>query len=236
MARLDELLDMLDATVSADMMQLALTHRSYAYENGNLPTNERLEFLGDAVLGVVVTDTLFRTYPESPEGQLARMRSSIVNSRALAEVARTIGLGEHIRLGKGEVRSGGADKASILADTLEAVIGAVYVDAGLARAAAVVHHLFDPLIERAGSLGAGLDWKTSLQDLCAQLRIGVPEYHVVESGPDHDKRFEAVVRAGDIEYPLGSGHSKKEAEHEAAANAWKTLKAAHPDAPGPSAS
>lgn len=236
MARLDELLDMLDATVRADMMQLALTHRSYAYENGNLPTNERLEFLGDAVLGVVVTDTLFRTYPESPEGQLARMRSSIVNSRALAEVARTIGLGEHIRLGKGEVRSGGADKASILADTLEAVIGAVYVDAGLARAAAVVHHLFDPLIERAGSLGAGLDWKTSLQDLCAQLRIGVPEYHVVESGPDHDKRFEAVVRAGDIEYPLGSGHSKKEAEHEAAANAWRKLKAAHPDAPGPSAS
>ncbi len=148
----------------------ALTHRSYAYENGGLPTNERLEFLGDSVLGLVVTDTLYRTHPDLPEGQLAKLRAAVVNSRALAEVGRGLELGSFIRLGRGEEGTGGRDKASILADTLEAVIGAVYLDQGLDAAGELVHRLFDPLIEKSSNLGAGLDWKTSLQELTATER------------------------------------------------------------------
>lgn len=165
----------------------ALTHRSYAYENGGLPTNERLEFLGDSVLGLVVTDTLYRTHPDLPEGQLAKLRAAVVNSRALAEVSRGLELGSFIRLGRGEEGTGGRDKASILADTLEAVIGAVYLDQGLDAAGELVHRLFDPLIEKSSNLGAGLDWKTSLQELTATESLGVPEYLVTESGPDHEK-------------------------------------------------
>lgn len=131
----------------------ALTHRSYAYENGGLPTNERLEFLGDSVLGLVVTDTLYRTHPDLPEGQLAKLRAAVVNSRALAEVGRGLELGSFIRLGRGEEGTGGRDKASILADTLEAVIGAVYLDQGLDAAGELVHRLFDPLIEKSSNLG-----------------------------------------------------------------------------------
>ena len=131
------------------MLEQALTHRSFAYENGGLPTNERLEFLGDSVLGLVVTETLYRSHPDLPEGQLAKLRSAVVNMRALAEVARELGLGQHLRLGKGEEATGGRDKASILADGLEALIGAVYVDRGIDVATAVVHRLFDPLLDRA---------------------------------------------------------------------------------------
>src|SRR5471032_2063457 len=141
------------------LLERALTHRSYAYENGGLPTNERLEFLGDSVLGVIITETLFRLYPDLPEGQLAKLRAAVVNMRALADVARALGLGAFIRLGRGEESTGGRDKSSILADGLEAFIGAVYVDGGLAVATGLVHRLFDELIEDAARLGAGLDWK-----------------------------------------------------------------------------
>src|SRR5437763_5925484 len=159
-------------------LERALTHRSYAYENDNPPTNERLEFLGDSVLGLVVTDTLYRGHPDLPEGQLAKLRAAVVNMRALAGVARGLKVGDHIQLGRGEEGTGGRDKASILADTLEAVIGAVYLDRGLEAADALVHRLFDALIIRSASLGAGLDWKTSLQELTATEELGVPEYHV----------------------------------------------------------
>ncbi|MEI8082096.1 MAG: ribonuclease III, partial [Actinomycetes bacterium] len=135
--------------IDPELLELALTHRSYAYEHGGLPTNERLEFLGDAVLGLVVTDTLYRTHPGRPEGQLAKMRASIVNARSLADVARGINLGQHIRLGRGELSTGGQDKSSILADTLEALIGAVYLDCGLGAATDLLHRLFDPSIYRA---------------------------------------------------------------------------------------
>src|ERR1051325_4878853 len=144
-------------------LERALTHRSYAYENDNPPTNERLEFLGDSVLGLVVTDTLYRGHPDLPEGQLAKLRAAVGNMRALAGVARGLDVGAHIRLGRGEEGTGGRDKASILADTLEALIGAVYLDLGLAEASELVQRLFDGLIDRSASLGAGLDWKTSLQ-------------------------------------------------------------------------
>jgi len=204
----------------------ALTHRSYAYENGGLPTNERLEFLGDSVLGLVVTDTLFRTHPDLPEGQLAKLRAAVVNSRALADVARGLDLGAFVRLGRGEEGTGGRNKASILADTLEAVIGAVYLGCGLEAASEMVHRLFDPLIERSAGLGAGLDWKTSLQELTASEGLGVPEYLVSETGPDHEKIFTAAARVGGVAHGTGTGRSKKEAEQQAAECAYRALRAA----------
>jgi ribonuclease-3 len=212
--------------VAPDILTRALTHRSYAYENGGLPTNERLEFLGDSVLGLVVTDTLYRTHPDLPEGQLAKLRAAVVNMRALADVARSLGIGRYVRLGRGEEATGGRDKSSILADTLEALIGAVYLDRGLDEASALVHRLFDPLIARASGLGAGLDWKTSLQELTAAEMLGVPEYLVEESGPDHQKTFRATVRVAGQTYGSGEGRSKKEAEQQAAESAWKAIRAA----------
>jgi ribonuclease III len=220
-----DLLRALDAGLSPALLERALTHRSFAYENGGLPTNERLEFLGDAVLGLVVTDALFRGYPDLPEGHLAKLRAAVVNMRALAGVARGLDLGDYIRLGRGEEGTGGRDKSSILADTLEAVIGAVYIERGLTEAGALVHRLFDPVIARSARLGAGLDWKTSLQELTAAGVLGVPEYHVEESGPDHQKSFRAQVRVGGRMYGSGEGRSKKEAEQQAAEAAWLAISA-----------
>ena len=220
-----ELQRVLGVPIFPASLERALTHRSYAYENGNLPTNERLEFLGDSVLGLVVTDTLYCGYPNLPEGQLAKLRAAVVQMGALAEVARELNLGSFVRLGKGEEVTGGRDKPSILADTLEAVIGAVYIDCGLAEATALVHRLFDPVIKRAAQLGAGLDWKTSLQELTAAEVLGVPEYHVDESGPDHQKSFRATVRIGAHTYGEGEGRSKKEAEQQAAEAAWRAISA-----------
>ncbi len=203
-----------------ELLERALTHRSYAYENGGLPTNERLEFLGDAVLGVVVTETLYLAHPDLSEGRLAKLRAAVVNARALAEVARTIGLGEYVKLGRGEEATGGRDKASILSDTVEALIGAVHMSGGFVDATRVVHLLFDPLIEAASALGAGLDWKTSLQELSAEHGLGVPEYVIESTGPDHMKSFTAQVRVGDQLYGSGLGRSKKEAEQQAAETAY----------------
>ena len=218
-----DLLQDLDAGLSPALLERALTHRSYAYENGGLPTNERLEFLGDSVLGLVVTDALFRGYPDLPEGQLAKLRAAVVNMRALAAVARGLKLGSYLRLGRGGEGTGGRDKSSILADTLEAVIGAVYIERGLAQASALVHRLFDPVIARSARLGAGLDWKTSLQELTASGVLGVPEYYVEESGPDHQKSFRATVRVGGQVQGTGEGRSKKEAEQQAAEAAWTAI-------------
>jgi ribonuclease-3 len=205
------------------LLDRALTHRSFAYENGGLPTNERLEFLGDSVLGVVVTETLYRTPPDLSEGRLAKLRAAVVNARALADVARTIGLGEHIKLGRGEETTGGRNKASILSDTVEAVIGAVHLSGGIDASAAVVHLLFDPLMDEAASLGAGLDWKTSLQELSAEHSLGVPEYVIQDAGPDHMKTFTAQVRVGEQLYGHGVGRSKKEAEQQAAETAYREI-------------
>jgi ribonuclease-3 len=218
-----ELLVTLGVPISAETLERALTHRSFAYENGGLPTNERLEFLGDSVLGLVVTDTLYSSYPNLPEGQLAKLRAAVVQMNALAEVARELQLGRYVRLGRGEEGTGGRDKPSILADTLEAVIGATYVDCKLDAARALVHRLFDPVIARSAMLGAGLDWKTSLQELTAVQGLGVPEYRVDDSGPDHQKVFRATVLVGGRELGSGEGRSKKAAEQQAAETAWRAL-------------
>jgi len=201
----------------------ALTHRSYAYENGNLPHNERLEFLGDAVLGLVVTDTLYRTHPDLAEGQLAKLRAAVVNSRALADVARVIGLGDYVMLGRGEETTGGRDKASILADTTEALIGCIYLSVGLPAADTFVHHVLDPLLAHTAGLGAALDWKTSLQELVSTGALGSPQYHLKDEGPDHDKVFTAEALVGDEVLGTGTGRSKKEAEQRAAETAWTVL-------------
>ena len=210
-----------------EALELALTHRSYAYENGGLPTNERLEFLGDSVLGLVVTDGLYTRHPDLSEGRLAKLRAAVVNAKALADVGRTLGLGPYLRLGRGEDATGGRQKSSILADTVEALIGAVYVQYGFEGATRVVRTLFDPLVAAASRLGAGLDWKTSLQELAAQHALGVPEYLVDETGPDHAKWFTARVRVGGQDFGSGRGRSKKEAEQQAAETAWHEIGRQH---------
>ena len=227
------LLASLGVELPEPLLVLALTHRSYAYENGNLPTNERLEFLGDSVLSVVITERLYRDHPERPEGQLAKLRASVVNMHALAGVAVTlggeadheVGLGAYLYLGRGEELTGGRTKPSILADATEALIGAVYLEHGLETARDVVHRLFARLLSDAPLLGAGLDWKTSLQELTSSADLGVPEYRIEEDGPDHLKMFTATAVIAGRELGSGEGRTKKEAEQKAAELAWRVLTA-----------
>ena len=220
------LLDALGIPIDAEILTLALTHRSYAYEYGGLPTNERLEFLGDSVLGLIITDTLYRANPDLPEGQLAKLRASVVNMRALAELARGLGrygLGAALRLGAGERSTGGADKDSILADAFEALLGAIYLDCGLPAVSSLVRRLFSDLLDEAATKGAGLDWKTSLQELTARLGLGVVAYRVIHDGPDHARTFTAYVDLGGQRYGSGVGRSKKDAEQQAAEQTWQEL-------------
>ncbi len=207
------------------LLEQALTHRSYAYEHGGLPTNERLEFLGDAVLGLIVTDALYAAHPDLPEGQLAKLRAGVVNTRALAGVGRALGLGQWMRLGKGEDTTGGRDKNSLLADTMEALLGAIYLERGLPVAATVVRRLFDPLMAAAAQDGAALDWKTALQEVTAAGGRGAPGYVIGETGPDHAKRFTAQAVIGGRVLGEGEGGSKKEAEQLAAQVATAALAA-----------
>lgn len=220
---LDELQQRLHIAVDPELLLLALTHRSFAYENGGIPTNERLEFLGDSILGQAVTVKLFRDHPDLEEGELAKRRASLVSSAALAEVGRSIGLGPFIRLGRGETMTGGADKPSILADTVEAIIGAVYLDAGGDAATALVLRLVAPLMLDPARFGAAMDPKTSLQEIAARRGAPAPVYTVVESGPDHNKHFVATVNVGGIAEASGEGSSKKQAEMAAALEAWTAL-------------
>jgi ribonuclease-3 len=222
------LLAALGVQLPDDLLTVALTHRSYAYENGGLPTNERLEFLGDAVLGLVITAEIFRRYPDRSEGELAKLKSAVVNTQALAEIARGLtpdGLGSYLLLGRGETASGGAQKANLLADGLESLLGATYVEHGHEVAQTVVMGLFSAALDTAAGLGAGLDWKTSLQELSAARRIGVPSYVVTSTGPEHDKEFTARAVVNGIDYGEGIGRTKKEAEQHAAAAAYQALEA-----------
>jgi ribonuclease III len=208
-----------------DLLARALAHRSWCAETPGNPSNERLEFLGDAVLGLVVTDHVYRSYPDLPEGELAKVRASVVSAAALADVAAELDLGEAVLLGKGEDASGGREKPSILADALEAVIGAVYLDAGWDGAAAVVLGLLGDRIAAAAAGPGGQDYKTRLQELSARCFDDVPSYLVVDEGPDHAKRFFATVIVGDRPRGKGEGRSKKQAEQAAARCAWEVLRA-----------
>lgn len=213
----------LGVSVDSDLLDLALMHRSFAYENGNVPTNERLEFLGDAVLGLVVTERLYRDNPSEPEGQLAKWRASVVNATALADVARSLTLGSFVYLGKGEEATGGRDKSSILADTMEAVIGAIYLSLGMDRTREFLEAIVVPMIADSQSRGAALDWKTSLQEISTARDLGVPEYQSTFEGPDHERTFTAQALVGGEVLGIGRGRSKKVAEQEAAAQAYREL-------------
>ncbi|MET4431209.1 ribonuclease III [Mycolicibacterium sp. 624] len=220
------LLEALGVDLPEDILTVALTHRSYAFEHGGLPTNERMEFLGDAVLGLLIADILIHRHPDSPEGELAKLRNSIVNTQALANVGRGLtdtGLGSFLLLGRGEVVTGGHDKASILADGVEALLGAVYLQHGFDVSRDVVLRLFSELLDTAPSLGAALEWKSSLQELAVARGLGMPKYVVTSDGPDHDRVFTASVLVNGQEYGSGVGTSKKEAEVKAAAQAWTAL-------------
>ncbi|MDN4476735.1 ribonuclease III [Demequina sp. SYSU T00192] len=219
----DALISRLGVHVDPDLLVLALTHRSFAYEAGGLPTNERLEFLGDSVLGIVVTDRLYHAHPDLPEGELAKMRAACVSQRALAVVARDIGLGPCILLGKGEKATGGNDKDSILCDAFEAILGAVYLTHGIDTAREVVLRLVGPSLEAAATSGVALDWKTSLQEACAERGLGSPVYEVTGEGPDHARRFTATVLIAGEPKGSGTGTAKKHAEQDAAAEAYAVL-------------
>lgn len=220
---LSKLSSFLGVPTEHELFLLALTHRSFAYENGGIAHNERLEFLGDAVLGQAVTVMLYRTNPELVEGELAKRRASLVSTLALAEIARGIELGQFIRLGNGEELTGGRDKDSILADTLEALIGATYLALGGDAANELVLTLVAPLLENPDRFGAAMDPKTSLQERAAKLGDAVPVYSVEADGPDHARVFTATVSVGDLVTATGSGTSKKHAEMAAALTAWVEL-------------
>jgi ribonuclease-3 len=205
------------------LLELALTHRSFSYEAGGIPTNERLEFLGDSVLGLVVTDELYKKFPDLDESRLSPLRSGVVNMRALAQIARNLKLGEYLRIGKGEEATNGRDKNSILADSLEALVGAIYLEHGYIRSSEVILKWIGSSIESATAQGAGLDGKTALQELAASINMPSPEYEIVESGPDHDKSFVATVILNNERFPAGSGKSKREAEQAAARIAHEAI-------------
>ena len=221
------------------MLGRAMAHRSWCAEVAGQESNERLEFLGDAVLGLVVTDHIYRTYPGLPEGELAKVRASVVNSALLAEVAAELGIGDFLLLGKGEDASGGREKPSILADAMEAVIGAVYLDGGWDAAAALVLSLLGERVADAAAGPGGHDYKTRLQELAARTFDQLPRYVVSDDGPDHAKRFYATVLLGGQERGRGEGRSKKQAEQAAARAAWADLAvspAAPPVPPAPNSS
>ena len=221
-----ELLEILGWPVQNDALyQEALTHSSYAYEQESLGSNERLEFLGDAVLELVISEYFFKAFLHDSEGKLSLMRHNVVNEKSLAQIAREINLGTYLKLGKGEMQSGGAEKSSVLADALEALIGALFLDLGYQAASSLIIALFKPIlaaVER-GDIPL-LDYKTMLQETC-QSRIGKnPVYRITaEFGPPHDKTFQAVVKLDNKVIGTGMGKSKKDAEQSAAQAAWESL-------------
>jgi ribonuclease-3 len=206
-----------------DLLTMAVSHRSWCAENPGQESYERLEFLGDAVLGLVVTDHLFRTYPQMPEGELAKVRASVVSAASLAELAEELNVGASLLLGKGEDQSGGREKPSILADAVEALIGAAYIDRGWEAASELVMRLVGLRVEQAAAGTGGQDYKTRLQELIAHSYGQLPSYAVVDEGPDHAKTFEATVRVQGRQIGTGTGRSKKQAEQAAAKQAWHRL-------------
>ncbi len=220
---LTELNSVLQLEIKPELLRLALTHRSYAYENGGIGHNERLEFLGDSILGQAVTVMLYLENPDVDEGELAKRRASLVSSAALAEIAGNINLGRYLLLGRGEELTGGREKQSILADCVEAIIGAAYLSVGPDAATALVLRLIAPLLADPDRFGAAMDPKTSLQELSTRLGKGLPHYSVTDSGPDHSKRFTAQVAIAGETIASGDGTSKKQAEMAAALAAWAIL-------------
>jgi len=208
------------------LLEQALVHRSYINENPDfaLASNERLEFLGDAVLGLVVAERLYQDFPHFTEGEMTKLRAALVCQDTLDRIAGTIGLGDYLYLGKGEEASGGRRKSANLARALEAVIGAVFLDRGSVTTSDFILRLFDKELEKVASRDVGIDYKSQLQELIQAKGQPPPVYRVIEAvGPDHDKRFTVEVRAGGMVLGRGSGKSKKTAETEAARSALERL-------------
>ena len=226
---LDEALEAALGWTFADptVLDKALTHRSYCAEHGIAESNERLEFLGDSVLGFVVTTFVYEQYPALPEGELAKLRATVVSADTLADLATRVALGDALRLGKGEAASGGREKASILSDAMEAVFAAVYLDGGLDAATRVILDALEPDIREQALGPGGSDFKTRLQELAAQRGDPLPRYQVRSEGPDHSRRFFASVQLRGEVYGDGEGRSKKAAEQAAARDAWGRLQDEH---------
>jgi len=215
--------------VDPSRLSLALTHRSWCSEHPGESSNERLEFLGDAVLGLVVTGHIFERFPDLPEGQLAKTKATVVSSASLAVVGDSLQLGVGLRLGRGEDSSGGRSKPSILADAVEAVIGAIYLDGGIDPARQFVLAQLSDMIDEAARRPGAEDYKTRLQEKAAGEGFGPPLYEITSTGPEHDKRFHATVKLGRSVAGRGDGSSKKEAEQRAAREAWHTPTPDHGD-------
>ncbi|MDK8665240.1 ribonuclease III [Corynebacterium propinquum] len=219
------LLAQLGVELADEYLCLALTHRSFANENGTLPNNERLEFLGDAVLGLSIAAKLYERHPDRPESDISKMRASIVSRYGLADVAREINLGPHILLGKGEKLTHGGDKDSILADTTEALLGAIYRQHGFDTAREVILRLFDSKIVGASARNRTLDWKTTLQEMLAEAKLPMAVYSDERTGPDHELTFYVTATVGQTEVGHGEGPNKKTAEQQAARQACELVQA-----------
>lgn len=218
------LIQRLGISIEAELLELALTHSSYAYENGKIPNNERLEFLGDSVLGFVVTGHVYSENPDLDEGSLSRLRSATVSAKTLAIAANQIGLGEFVRLGKGELSTGGQTKTNILADTFEAIIGAAYLSGGLAPAKSIIDSLVLPLLSSEDELLETSEPRTVLSELLKSLGKSDASFEVTHDGPDHDRTFFAEVIVDGAAISKGSGRTRKAAEAQAAVEALKTLR------------
>jgi ribonuclease III len=209
-----------------DGLNHALTHRSYVNENPaeSCPDNERLEFLGDAVLELCISDLLMKAFPDFTEGKLSKLRSSVVNEQSLAELACKFAIGDYLMLGRGEELSGGRKKPSLLADTFEAVIAAIYLDGGFSQTMAFIENLFMPIVTAEDKNVIHTDYKTALQEVSQERFKEIPQYTLkAEYGPDHDKTFEISLSVGGMITAQGMGKSKKEAEQQAAKEAMKAL-------------
>ena len=219
---LSELEARLGVHIEPALLELALTHTSYSYENGNQPSNERLEFLGDSVLGFVVSAYITEKFTDLAEGELSRIKNAVVSAKALAPLAEKLGLGEHLRLGVGEERTGGRTKANLLADAFEAVLGAIYTSAGIDAATEFVRtHVF-PLLANPKALLDASEPKTKLQELTAKLGLPAPDYTITHDGPDHKRVFTASLVLNGRVF-MGSARSKRDAETEAALAALAKL-------------
>jgi ribonuclease-3 len=209
---------------TVELLKRSLTHKSYANENRVPYHNERMEFLGDAVLSLLISEYLMKASPGSTEGDLSRLRAAVVSEPALASIAREIGLGDYLLLGKGEDQTGGRNKDSLLADSLEALIASLYLDGGKDVAEAFVLRFFEEMLKRTCNSGGTIDYKTVLQERCQERLKQLPEYRVVsESGPDHQKQFEVELSVKSEVYGRGKGRNKKEAEQKAAKEALEKL-------------
>jgi ribonuclease-3 len=219
------LLASLGTTLSSELLELAFTHGSYSREFGGVPTNERLEHLGDSVLELIITGELYKKFPEVDESRLSKMLAGLVNNPALVPIAKELELGQYLRIGRGEEITGGRSKNSILANAFEALVGAIYLEKGYAVTEEIILKWFRPTIESSGALDLGMDAKTALQELVATLNLNPPEYELTEFGPDHDKSFTAIVVISNEKFEVGEGKSKREAEQAAAKFAYDKLSA-----------